>query len=82
MGTFRIVPKTVFNSYWERIRLQFNIDSRISQIKVPWEMNNLKRCFNKKLVYLLQNHFLNTKNHERKQKILELPVKLKCPSNQ
>lgn len=62
MRTYRIVPKSAFKSYWERIRLQFNIDSRISQIKMPWEMNNLKQCFNKKPVYLLQNNFLDLKN--------------------
>lgn len=31
---YSIVTKTVFNSYWEKIRLQFNIAPRISQIKV------------------------------------------------
>lgn len=32
--TYKIIPKTAFKSYWKKIRLQFTIDSRISQIRV------------------------------------------------
>lgn len=29
--TYKVIPKTAFKSYWEKIRLQFTIGSRITQ---------------------------------------------------